>query len=375
MKSKPVLPLYAQIRQYIVEQIIEGAWQPHQQIPPERELAEQFSVSRITAKNAVLQLVNEGILYRHRGRGTFVSSHSSELTIQRATRVKPTELGKSRKFVKLIGFVIPWVERQYATYLLGGLESFLSQRGYHLVFRRISSPEEERAAVQSLLELPVDGIVIATSRGEYFDDGLVQLVINRFPLVFIEKTMRDLKVNGVFCDTEKAGKLMAGYLIEKAVKEIGLISYPASFSSGVKERRYGFQSELLRGGMAPLSDERILTLPGELLGVAGQMGGIMKVPEAIYDFLDKYPELQAIAVADAWLGRLVGQACYERGLKEMIIVGFDEPSYPPNIVGPAAYIDQSPFRMGQTAAELIIGAIEGGMSEKQVMIEPRLVEL
>lgn len=373
MESKPSLPLYAQIRQYIVEKIIEGTWKAHQQIPPERELAEQFSVSRITAKNAVVHLVNEGILYRHRGKGTFVANNPDALVVNHKENVKVSE--SFHYTGKLIGFVIPWIERQYTTLLLSGIEASLSKRGYHLVFRRVSSPEEEKIAVQSLVNLPVDGIVIATSRGEYFDNGLVQLVINRFPLVFIEKTMRDLNVNGVFCDVEKAGKLMAHYLIKKKVTEIGLVSYPESFSFGIKERRYGFQTGLLEGGIIPLGEERILTIPGELIDKLDQPIGINQALMKVHDYLDKFPDLQAIAVADAWLASLVGQACYERGLLGIIIIGFDEPTFHPKILSPAAYIDQSPFKMGKLAAELIVEVIEDKIVEKQIVIEPILVEI
>ena len=71
-------PLYTKIREYILLQIHSGAWQEQTLIPSERELAEQFNVSRITAKSAVLGLVNEGYLYRHRGKGTFVGSRPAQ---------------------------------------------------------------------------------------------------------------------------------------------------------------------------------------------------------------------------------------------------------------------------------------------------------
>jgi GntR family transcriptional regulator of arabinose operon len=374
MNTKSQIPLYSQIRQYIVDRMVDGTWVPHHQIPPERELAEQFSVSRITAKNAVLQLVNEGLLYRHRGKGTFVSDSSNELLSSSSSHKGPTQ-SKSKVSKKLIGFVIPWIELHYTSLLFGGLEASLSKQGYHVIFRRISTPDEEREAIRLLLELPVDGIVIATSRGEHFDNGLVRLVLDKFPLVLIEKTMRDVKVNGVFCDTEKAGELMARYLIQQSVQRIGLVSYPDSFTYGVRERLFGFQSELLRGGISPLPSQRILTLPAELLGTAGQMGGAVQVPDDIYRFLDANPDLQAIATADAWLARLVGQACRQRGLEEMLIVGFDEPSAYPDAVSPSAYIDQSPFEMGAKAAELIVDAIERRTAERQIAIEPKLVEL
>lgn len=68
------LPLYHQLKEALRRQIEAGAWRPHQAIPPERSLIERYSVSRITVRQALTDLVGEGLLYRERGRGTFVAA-------------------------------------------------------------------------------------------------------------------------------------------------------------------------------------------------------------------------------------------------------------------------------------------------------------
>lgn len=65
------LPQYVKIKQYL-RQIIASS-QPHTQLPSELELAKLFDVSRGTAKQAIMDLVYEGLLYRKQGKGTFVS--------------------------------------------------------------------------------------------------------------------------------------------------------------------------------------------------------------------------------------------------------------------------------------------------------------
>ncbi|SDM66268.1 GntR family transcriptional regulator [Fictibacillus solisalsi] len=66
-------PLYHQVKDYLEEKIILGEWEPGYQLPTEKELALQFNVSTITIKRAVHDLVNKGILFRQRGKGTFVN--------------------------------------------------------------------------------------------------------------------------------------------------------------------------------------------------------------------------------------------------------------------------------------------------------------
>lgn len=67
------MPLYHQIYDQLHAQIESGRFRPGDQIPTESELSETYGVSRITVKQAIQLLVNEGRLERIQGRGTFVS--------------------------------------------------------------------------------------------------------------------------------------------------------------------------------------------------------------------------------------------------------------------------------------------------------------
>jgi len=71
-KDSP-LPLYYQLKEIIKAQIAEGAWKPGDAVPSERELVERYRISRPTVRQAVHELVTEGLLTREQGRGTFVA--------------------------------------------------------------------------------------------------------------------------------------------------------------------------------------------------------------------------------------------------------------------------------------------------------------
>ncbi|MFB4161276.1 GntR family transcriptional regulator [Geomicrobium sp. JSM 1781026] len=68
------IPIYYQLEQSMKEQIQEGELEEHEVLPPEREIAERYSISRMTVRQALNNLVQEGILYRQQGKGTFVSA-------------------------------------------------------------------------------------------------------------------------------------------------------------------------------------------------------------------------------------------------------------------------------------------------------------
>lgn len=66
-------PIYIKIHNEIRQNIESGKWAVGDRIPAERELAEQFGVSRMTLRQAIQTLVDEGLLERHIGSGTFVA--------------------------------------------------------------------------------------------------------------------------------------------------------------------------------------------------------------------------------------------------------------------------------------------------------------
>ncbi|MBS4192057.1 GntR family transcriptional regulator [Bacillus sp. FJAT-49705] len=73
LKHDSVIPLYHQLMERIKGSIEKGHWTPGDKIPSENQLMDQFGVSRNTSKKAIEELVQEGILYRIQGKGTFVA--------------------------------------------------------------------------------------------------------------------------------------------------------------------------------------------------------------------------------------------------------------------------------------------------------------
>jgi GntR family transcriptional regulator len=65
--------LYVQVRETIRDQIQSGILEPGHKLPSEDELASNFGVSRMTVRQGISDLTDEGMLYRKRGIGTFVS--------------------------------------------------------------------------------------------------------------------------------------------------------------------------------------------------------------------------------------------------------------------------------------------------------------
>ena len=67
-------PLYLQLKDSLTAEIRTGRYRTHQRLPSERELSTEFNVSRMTVRQALLELVREGLIYTRVGKGTFVAA-------------------------------------------------------------------------------------------------------------------------------------------------------------------------------------------------------------------------------------------------------------------------------------------------------------
>ena len=74
-----VIPLYHQVQQLIRHRVAKNQYSPGSQIPSEHELCRELNVSRITVREALRELVREGLLIKVQGKGTFVSSGATTL--------------------------------------------------------------------------------------------------------------------------------------------------------------------------------------------------------------------------------------------------------------------------------------------------------
>lgn len=77
-RPRSEMPLYVQVKRCLLDLIERGALQSGQRIPSERQLAQQLGISRMTVRQALVELVQESVLIRRHGRGTFVADRKIE---------------------------------------------------------------------------------------------------------------------------------------------------------------------------------------------------------------------------------------------------------------------------------------------------------
>ncbi len=105
------IPLYHQIKQNIRQLIDEGLLNSGDSLPSERELAVHYGVNRLTVRRAIGELVDEGILKRKRGVGTFISDPKLTQNMKRVNgfneRVQETGRIPSDKIISFEELIAP----------------------------------------------------------------------------------------------------------------------------------------------------------------------------------------------------------------------------------------------------------------------------
>ncbi|WP_246312624.1 GntR family transcriptional regulator [Pseudaquabacterium terrae] len=172
-------PLYAQIKQLLRERILDGSYQPHQQMPSEAEMMTRFGVSRITVRLALADLQNEGLIFKLHGKGSFVSKPKAF-----------QDLGR------LQGFGEAMRERGY--------ESF----NRVLSIERITPPQ----AVAERLQIPKRGKATELKRLRFLNREPISLDVSYLPLHIGQRLAKeDLATRDVFVILENDYGLALGH--------------------------------------------------------------------------------------------------------------------------------------------------------------------
>ena len=95
---------YTVIKQYICENIESGEWPQNAKVPSENELTQKFDVSRMTARRALQELTEQGILVRSQGAGTFVATFKSQSSLLEIRNISDeiSERGHQHKAKQLL---------------------------------------------------------------------------------------------------------------------------------------------------------------------------------------------------------------------------------------------------------------------------------
>jgi GntR family transcriptional regulator, arabinose operon transcriptional repressor len=372
---KMAIPLYEKIYQHILHEIKSGVLKEGDRIPTELELADQFHVSRITTKKSLEILAQAGLIERHRGRGSFVSTnlpelHSLEVTEEMIELEAPTS-----DDWRLIGVILPDFSESYGAKLLRAIEYQCSKLRIRMILKLTHDlREEEEIAIRTLVKMGVDGLIVYPVHGEHYNGELLRLVLNKFPFVLLDRHLKGVNACSIRTNNKKAAQELTDYLLDKQHKHIAFVSTPPENTSTIEERINGYSDALLHRGIGIDQQYFITNLSATLPKQLNKDSNIMEDREIISQFIMGNPQITAFVVGEYLLAIHLRQVINKLGLlKDYEIVCFDSPDDPFEEHA-FEFIRQNEVEMGINAVNLLQIQWDGAAVPTQTFVAHSFVK-
>ncbi|UVI31808.1 GntR family transcriptional regulator [Paenibacillus spongiae] len=365
--SQPITnqPLYLQIRGMLKEKIEQGELQPGDQIPTEADLIQQFGVSRITIKSALKLLVDEGLVYRIAGKGTFVADPYA------APEAAPAPTEEPELALRKIGFLSPMANDQFSMQLLQGVEEACKEQNVILIVRWSSTQAEEKEGIRFLRAAGVEGLLIFPVDGESYSEAILSLKTEGFPFVLIDRYLPGIKTNAVYSDNYLGGYIGTEYLISKGHRQIGIVSGTKSKTSSSEDRFSGYLVMAKKAGLR-IEPSHWLTRIDEITYMDTDVS-----QEMVHDWLLSQPEITAVFAFSSAIAVHVGEVAIKLGKKvpeELAILSFDTPPIRDFNGNFFSCIQQQEGKMGEEAVTLLRETIEDPTIIREIIIPVSLRE-
>ena len=210
-------PKYEIIKEALLERIRTGQFSSDAVFCTEKMLSEQYEVSRITAKRAIEDLEQQGILYRKRGVGSFVSQ-----------KIPPVSSSASEtdSKSKMVSLLLPFATTQgNISETIGSLSAALAEKGYFLSIHITgSSSPKERATLELLRSQNIAGLVYYPKRDNIHLEQLNDFLFANRPVVIIDKQTDCPYLNNVVCDNYDGGRQLTRHLLEQGHRNIAFFT-------------------------------------------------------------------------------------------------------------------------------------------------------
>jgi DNA-binding LacI/PurR family transcriptional regulator len=289
-----------------------------------------------------------------------------------ALNYQPSAIARSlaTNATQTIGLVIADITNPFFTAVAHGVESEIAQHGYHIIFCNTDEdPTREEEYLRLLAARQIDGLIIAPTGVR--SERLIRMARAEVPIVLLDRCMPDFEAPLVAVDNEGGAYQATRCLLEFGHHRIAILM-GLEIISTLRARVDGYKRALHEANIPldealiiradprfyhrqPYSPDSSLSLP-----MNKQM-----TPSA-YDALQKLFELperpSAIFVANNQMTLGALYALRERGLRcpeDISLVNFDDHDWAPLFSPPLTVVRQPTYRLGQTAAKLLMQLING----------------
>ena len=250
----------------------------------------------------------------------------------------------------LIGVMVPWVNLNFFSTAIKGIEDVLGEAGYHILIGQSKDNEEkEKNQVNAFLNAQVEGIIasIASSTKDYshFDNALT----TGTKLILFDRTVPQMDVDQVVVDDYNGAFLATNHLIQQGYRRIGLISGTSQLMP-YRKRIEGYKDALIKNNIE-VDDSLVVESEISINNgrqVAMEMLESKSPPDAVFCLSDLFA-----------LGAL--NAIKHKNLKvpeDIGLIGFSNEDFTTYVSPSISSVDQFSEQLGNIAAKSLLEQLD-----------------
>jgi LacI family transcriptional regulator len=301
-----------------------------------------------------------------------ISEKTRELVKRTALEMnyKPNHLASNLRKGKgkLIGVIIPRINRHFFSHAIAGMETITNPAGYNLMICQTNEDyENERRSIQTLLNNRVDGIIMSISTSTLNEEHIVAAMHEKVPIVFFDRVLKNVEADHVMNDNFSGGYEVTRHLIEQGYRKI--VHFTGPLHINVYADRYqGYLKAMNEAGLEVNSsmvfENVLMRVEGER--VAEQLYRSGQLPEAIFSASDF-----------SALGALLVFKKYGLAIPEQIgIAGFANEPFTELVEPAITTLEQHSEEIGRSVAKMLIARLENDQVQEftsSVSYKPKLI--
>lgn len=293
-----------------------------------------------------------------------VLATAKELNYEKNASAFALKSGKT----KLIGLVVPYINRHFFSNIIMGVEEELNPMGYHvMIFQSNESYKKEKDIIDRMLISQVDGIMISIAKSIPDSKHLEKIINQKIPLVFFDRKIQLKNTSSVVLDDVEGGRLATNHLIQQGCSKIACVISNPSLDI-YRNRLNGFIKAHKENGM---NHNRDLIFEADSSLESGH--------EVANKIITVINEVDAVFCSSDYTALGISQRLQEEGInipKKIKIVGFSNEPFTSLLELPLSTVEQSPYEMGKTSARILLDQLKNEVIsiEHSVKLQPKLVE-
>ncbi|MFW5981418.1 MAG: GntR family transcriptional regulator [bacterium] len=340
LENDRYLPKYIKVKNKIKALISEKNINSGEQIPSESQLANKYKVSRHTIRKAIDILVQEAVLEKKQGVGTFYQGKKSSRTGN-------------------IGFISISLHDYIFADILSAADNFLHDKNYQIILGNSQDDlKKEKEILMQLMDKNIDGLIIEPAQSALSSSNLnllEEIARRNIPVLVLDSNYQSDFLNIVMVDDYQGGFLATNHLLEMGHQEIAMI-YKASHNPALA-RLEGYKVAIKEAG---LDLQEYLIRPYFYSEFNNQNKFENEIKDIVGQLL-KNKKLTAIFTFNDQIAIIVQEILNQKAIKvpeDISIIGFDDSMLVQLNNISITSISHPKEKAGRKAAEIIIEQIE-----------------